>query len=198
MLMPKKVKYRKQQRGSNRGVAGRGATISFGDYGLQATERGWVTARQIEAARIAMTRHVKRGGKIWIRVFPDKPITKKPLETRMGKGNPHGVGGNGDLYDGGRDRGDRPRGDAAGGAQAPDQDPVREQGRVAMKVKEIRDRSDDELRKQLGDLEEQLFKLRFQKSTGQIENPQKIREVRKDIARVLTVINQRVHQEKNP
>ena len=86
MLMPKKVKYRKQQRGSNRGVAGRGATISFGDYGLQALERGWVTARQIEAARIAMTRHVKRGGKIWIRIFPDKPITKKPLETRMGKG----------------------------------------------------------------------------------------------------------------
>jgi len=86
MLMPKKVKYRKQQRGSNRGVAGRGSTLSFGDYALQATERGWVTARQIEAARIAMTRHVKRGGKIWIRVFPDKPVTKKPLETRMGKG----------------------------------------------------------------------------------------------------------------
>ena len=86
MLMPKKVKYRKQQRGSNRGVAQRGAEISFGDFALQATERGWITARQIEAARIAMTRHVKRGGKIWIRVFPDKPVTKKPLETRMGKG----------------------------------------------------------------------------------------------------------------
>jgi large subunit ribosomal protein L16 len=86
MLMPKKVKYRKQQRGKNRGVALRGATVSFGDYGLQAIERGWLTARQIEAARIAMTRHVKRGGKIWIRIFPDKPITKKPLETRMGKG----------------------------------------------------------------------------------------------------------------
>ncbi len=86
MLMPKKVKYRKQQRGKNRGIASRGATIAFGDYGLQAVERGWITARQIEAARIAMTRHVKRGGKIWIRVFPDKPITKKPLETRMGKG----------------------------------------------------------------------------------------------------------------
>ena len=86
MLMPKKVKYRKQQRGKNRGVALRGSTISFGDFGLQATERGWITARQIEAARIAMTRHVKRGGKIWIRIFPDKPITKKPLETRMGKG----------------------------------------------------------------------------------------------------------------
>ena len=86
MMMPKKVKYRKQQRGKNRGIALRGGTIAFGDYGLQAIERGWITARQIEAARIAMTRHVKRGGKIWIRVFPDKPVTKKPLETRMGKG----------------------------------------------------------------------------------------------------------------
>jgi large subunit ribosomal protein L16 len=86
MLMPKKVKYRKQQRGKNRGIAHRGSTISFGDYGLQAIERGWLTARQIEAARIAMTRHVKRGGKIWIRVFPDKPISKKPLEVRQGKG----------------------------------------------------------------------------------------------------------------
>src|SRR5881397_3961701 len=86
MMMPKKVKFRKQQRGRRRGVATRGAKVSFGDFGLQAMEAGWVTARQIEAARIAMTRHVKRGGKIWIRIFPDKPITKKPLETRMGKG----------------------------------------------------------------------------------------------------------------
>jgi large subunit ribosomal protein L16 len=86
MLMPKKVKYRKQQRGKIHGIARRGNTIAFGDYALQALEPGWITARQIEAARIAMTRHVKRGGKIWIRLFPDKPITKKPLETRMGKG----------------------------------------------------------------------------------------------------------------
>jgi large subunit ribosomal protein L16 len=86
MLMPKKVKFRKQQRGRRRGPAKGGAEISFGDYGLQALEAGWITARQIEAARIAITRGVKRGGKIWIRVFPDKPITKKPLETRMGKG----------------------------------------------------------------------------------------------------------------
>ena len=86
MMMPKKVKFRKQQRGRRRGLATRGAKVSFGDYGLQALETGWVTARQIEAARIAMTRHVKRGGKIWIRIFPDKPVTKKPLETRMGKG----------------------------------------------------------------------------------------------------------------
>jgi large subunit ribosomal protein L16 len=86
MLMPKKVKFRKQQRGRRRGLAIRGGDLSFGDFGLQALEPGWITARQIEAARIAMTRHVKRGGKIWIRVFPDKPITKKPAETRMGKG----------------------------------------------------------------------------------------------------------------
>jgi large subunit ribosomal protein L16 len=84
--MPKKVKYRKQQRGKIKGVARRGNTVSFGDFALQALEPGWLTARQIEAARIAMTRHVKRGGKIWIRIFPNKPITKKPLETRMGKG----------------------------------------------------------------------------------------------------------------
>jgi large subunit ribosomal protein L16 len=86
MLQPKKVKYRKQMKGRIRGTAQRGAVVAFGDYGLQVLESGKVTARQIEAARIAMTRHVKRGGKIWIRIFPDKPITKKPAETRMGKG----------------------------------------------------------------------------------------------------------------
>ena len=86
MMMPSKVKFRKQQRGRMRGKALRGGELSFGDYGLQALEPGWITARQIEAARIAMTRHIKRGGKIWIRIFPDKPYTKKPAETRMGKG----------------------------------------------------------------------------------------------------------------
>jgi large subunit ribosomal protein L16 len=86
MLMPKKVKYRKQQRGRMRGKAWRGSDVSFGDYGLKALEPCWLTDRQIEAARVAMTRFVKRGGKVWVRVFPDKPITKKPLETRMGKG----------------------------------------------------------------------------------------------------------------
>ena len=86
MLMPKKVKYRKQQRGRRSGVSKGGTYIAFGDYALQAMECGWVTARQIEAGRVALTRAVKRGGKIWIRVFPDKPFTKKPAETRMGKG----------------------------------------------------------------------------------------------------------------
>jgi len=86
MLSPKKVKYRKQQKGRMRGKAQRGSDVSFGDFGLQAIECGRVTARQIEAARMAVSRHVKRSGKLWIRVFPDKPLTKKPAETRMGKG----------------------------------------------------------------------------------------------------------------
>ena len=86
MLAPKRVKFRKQQKGRTRGMATRGSTVAFGDWGLQSMEPGWVTNRQIEAARVALTRHIKRGGKVWIRIFPDKPVTKKPAETRMGKG----------------------------------------------------------------------------------------------------------------
>ena len=86
MLMPKRVKYRKQQRGRRAGLSKGATKIDFGEYGLKAMEAGWVTARQIEAARVALTRHLKRGGKVWIRVFPDKPVTKKPAEVRMGKG----------------------------------------------------------------------------------------------------------------
>jgi large subunit ribosomal protein L16 len=86
MLQPKRTKFRKQQKGRNRGLAQRGSKVSFGEYGLKAIGRGRITARQIEAARRAMTRHVKRGGKVWIRIFPDKPITQKPLEVRQGKG----------------------------------------------------------------------------------------------------------------
>jgi large subunit ribosomal protein L16 len=92
MLAPKRVKHRKTHKGKMRGKATRGNTVSFGEYGLQAQEASWITNRQIEAARVAMTRHIKRGGKVWIRIFPDKPITQKPAETRMGKGkgNPEG------------------------------------------------------------------------------------------------------------
>ena len=92
MLMPRRTKYRKQQRGSRKGKATAGHRVDFGDYGLQALEAAWITANQIEAARIAITRHVRRGGQVWIRVFPDKPFTRKPAETRMGtgKGNPEG------------------------------------------------------------------------------------------------------------
>jgi large subunit ribosomal protein L16 len=92
MLMPKRIKYRKQQRGNYSGKARSGLEVSFGAFGLRALESGWITNRQIESARVAMTRHIKRGGKVWIRIFPDKPITSKPAETRMGKGkgNPEG------------------------------------------------------------------------------------------------------------
>ena len=132
MLMPKKVKYRKVQRGRMTGKAWRGSSISFGEYALKAMECGWITSRQIEAARIAMTRFIKRGGKVWIRLFPDKPITKKPAETRMGKGKgapeewvavirPGKI-----LFE---MEGVAPdiaqRGHAAGGAQDPDEDQVR-------------------------------------------------------------------------
>lgn len=86
MLAPKRIRYRKQQKGRTKGLSTRGNTVAFGDYGLQTTEPGWITNRQIEAARVAMTRHIRRGGKVWIRIFPDKPVTKKPAETRMGKG----------------------------------------------------------------------------------------------------------------
>jgi large subunit ribosomal protein L16 len=92
MLMPKRVRYRKQMRGRRRGYSKGGTTVAFGEYGLKALDRGWITNRQIEAARVAMTRKIKRGGKVWINIFPDKPVTKKPAETRMGsgKGNPEG------------------------------------------------------------------------------------------------------------
>lgn len=92
MLAPKRIKYRKKHKGKMRGVSRRGNRVSFGDYGLQAVESAWITNRQIESARVAMTRHIKRGGKVWIRIFPDKPVTSKPAETRMGKGkgNPEG------------------------------------------------------------------------------------------------------------
>ena len=86
MLSPKRVKFRKVQKGRNPGTAYRGSSLAFGDFGLKSMQRGWITARQLEAARIALTRHIKRGGRVWIRVFPDKPVTKKPVEVRMGKG----------------------------------------------------------------------------------------------------------------
>ena len=86
MLAPKRVKYRKRMKGRTRGLARRGSTVAFGQFGIMTLDPGWITSRQIEAARVALTRHMKRGGKVWIRIFPDKPITKKPAETRMGKG----------------------------------------------------------------------------------------------------------------
>ena len=129
MLMPKKVKYRKQQRGRMRGLAWRGSTVAFGDFGLMALEPCWLTDRQIEAARVALTRGIKRGGKVWIRVFPDKPVTKKPQETRMGKGKGSPEGWVAVIKPGrilfemeGVSHHGSARGDAAGVGQAADED----------------------------------------------------------------------------
>ena len=132
MLMPKKVRHRKVQRGRMAGIAKGGTRVTFGDYGIQALEPGWITNRQIEAARIAMTRYIKRGGKVWITIFPDKPVTQKPAETRMGsgKGNPeHWVAvvkpGRVHVRAVGCPGAHRARGDAARDAQAPHQDALR-------------------------------------------------------------------------
>ena len=152
MLMPKKVKFRKMQKGRMNGKAYRGSEISFGEFGLKAMEPGWITSRQIEAARVAINRHVKRGCKVWIRVFPDKPITKKPAETRMGKGK-----GNPEYWVA-----------------------VVKPGRVLYEISG----APEELRRE-------LFNLRFQSATGEIENPRRIRQVRRDISRVLTVMTER-------
>ena len=135
MLAPKKVKHRKQHRGNRRGMAKGGTEIQFGDYGLVALEPAWITNRQIEAARVAITRHIRRGGKVWINIFPDKPVTKKPAETRMGsgKGNPEGwvavvKPGRCDVRAGRRAGGTRARGDEPRAAQAADQDQVHLEG----------------------------------------------------------------------
>ena len=201
MLMPKKVKFRKQQRGRMRGKAWRGSDVSFGDYGLKALEPCWLTDRQIEAARVAMTRFIKRGGKIWVRVFPDKPITKKPQETRMGKGKgapdqwvavvrPGRV-----LFEmEGVTENRSPRGDEAGGGEAADPDQVRDAlraGEDAMKAAELRDLGADELGVKERDLTDQLFRMRIQKSMGQLEAPNKMRTVRRDLARIKTVLRQK-------
>ncbi len=171
------------------GKAWRGSDVSFGDYGLKALEPCWLTARQIEAARVAMTRFIKRGGKIWVRVFPDKPITKKPQETRMGKGKgaPEqwvcgGQAGPRPVRDGGRDaRRDARAGDEARRRQAahPHQvrDPVRA-GEGVMKVSEQRDALgalDRALGAKERELADQLFRMRIQKSMGQLEAPEKLR-----------------------
>ena len=202
MLMPKKVKYRKQQRGrmTRQGVARRRRS-SFGEYGLKALEPCWMTDRQIEAARVAMTRFIKRGGKIWVRVFPDKPITKKPQETRMGKGKgaPEGwvavIKPGRILFEMEGVHGDRSQArDGAGGGEAADQDEVRDAlraGEGVMKAVELRDLDSDTLEAKVRELDDQLFRMRIQKSMGQLEAPGKIRNVRRELARVKTVLREK-------
>ncbi len=219
MLMPKKVKYRKQQRGRMTGKPGAAPRLAFGEYGLKAMRCGWITDRQIEAARVAMTRFIKRGGKVWIRLFPDKPITKKPAETRMGKGKgapeqwvavirPGKI-----LFE----MEGVPKATAqeafrlaAGEAAAADQsgEPRRQHRRIAGRLaRENNNESETkygnsiatELRRQLAENSEQNFRLRFQLSMGQADGLKKLRVLRKDQARMLTILRDReLHPETAP
>src|SRR6476660_6141765 len=176
MLQPARRKYRKEQKGRNKGVATRGAKVSFGDYGLKALTRGRLTARQIEAARRAMTRHIKRGGRIWIRIFPDKPISRKPAEVRMGngKGNPEYwvaeiVPGK-VLYEmDGVDEASAREAFRLASAKLPLLTTFvqRMVGGEVMKPSELRGKSADELRQELNDLLKAQFSLRMQVATQQ-------------------------------
>ena len=201
MLMPKKVKYRKQQRGRMSGKAWRGGDVSFGDYGLKALEPCWLTDRQIEAARVAMTRFIKRGGKIWVRVFPDKPITKKPQETRMGKGKGAPEGWVAVIKPGrilfemeGVAEVEARRAMELAAAKLPIKTQVRDAlraGEGVMKAIELRDLDADALQAKARELDDQLFRMRIQKSMGQLEAPGKIRNVRRELARVQTVLKEK-------
>ena len=146
MLMPKRVKRRKQFRGSMKGKALRGNKITNGEYGIVAMEPCWIRSNQIEAARVAMTRYIKRGGKVWIKIFPDKPVTTKPAETRMGS------------------------------------------------VEDLKTKSAAELNEELVAAKKELFNLRFQNATNQLDNTSRIKEVRRNIARIQTVITEKAAQ----
>ncbi len=150
MLMPKRVKRRKQFRGTMRGKATRGNKITYGEYGIVATEPCWIKSNQIEAARVAMTRYIKRGGKVWIKIFPDKPVTTKPAETRMGSGK----------------------------------------GTLEY-VEDLKAKSAAELAQELVAAKKELFNLRFQNATNQLDNTSRIKEVRRNIARIQTIITQK-------
>ena len=204
MLMPRKVKHRKQQRGRLTGQAKGGTLVTFGEYGIQALEPGWITARQIEAARIAMTRHVRRGGKVWIRVFPDKPVTTKPAETRMGsgKGNPEYwvavVKPGRILFElGGVNETLGPSGVGAGHSEAADPRPgsaaIRAGGGGGRltKTKDLRELTADELEQKLVESKQELFNLRFQVATGKQDNSSRLGHVRREIARVATLLRER-------
>ena len=211
MLMPKRVKRRKQFRGSMRGKALRGNVINYGDFGLVATEPCWIRSNQIEAARVAMTRYIKRGGKVWIKIFPDKPVTAKPAETRMGSGK-------GALeYWVAVVKPGRVMFEIAGVSE----EVAREALRLAMHklpckckivsradleggdnsenykfVEDLKAKSVAELNEELVAAKKELFNLRFQNATNQLDNTGRIKEVRKNIARIQTVITEQANASK--
>ena len=174
MLMPKRVKYRRVQRGRMKGKATRGNVVNYGEFGLAAQEPGWITSNQIEAARIAMTRYTKRGGQVWIKIFPDKPVTAKPAETRP----PARLCALPATNCPSRRRSSR---------RAPSPRTVVNK----MKANEIRSMSVSELESKLSDLKKDLFMLRMQHATNHLDNPTKISATRRDIARVKTVLREK-------
>ena len=198
MLQPKRTKFRKMMKGRNRGLAHRGSKVSFGEYGLKAIGRGRLTARQIEAARRAMTRHIKRGGKIWIRVFPDKPITGKPLEVRQGKGKGNVEYWVAQIQPGkvlyevqGVSEEMAREAFALAAAKIPLATHICETDGDVMKATELREKSPVDLNKQLLALREAQFKLRMQKSTGQLGQTHLLKQNQREIARVKTVLTEK-------
>jgi large subunit ribosomal protein L16 len=190
MLMPKRVKYRKAQRGRMRGKAQRGSTLAFGDFGLKALEPGWVTNRQIEAARVSLARSVKRGGKIFIRIFPDKPVTKKPAETRMGKGK-----GNPEFWVAVVKPG-RIMYEMEGVDEAAAKEGFRLAAqKIGIRTKFVSRTRALYLEQKVKELTEELFNLRFQLSMGVAKNPSRVQQAKRDLARAKTV--QRERQLKN-
>jgi large subunit ribosomal protein L16 len=194
MLQPSKFKYRKKQRGRMRGSASRGNLLNFGEYGLSALEPGWITNRQIEAARVALTRYMKRGGKVWIRVFPDHPFTKKPAETRMGKGKGAPEGWVAIVKPG------KVMFEVSGVSEATAREAMRlASHKLPIKCRfverPIMKRNLAEMTiEELHELKEKLTKdyrvFRFNKMMGQLENALKIRETRRDIARINTMLRE--------
>ena len=200
MLMPKRTKHRKTFRLPYEGNAKGNITLHFGSYGLMAKEGAWITANQIEAARIAMTRYMKRGGKVWINIFPNLSLTKKPLETRQGKGK-----GNPEVW-----VAVVKKGKIMFEIDGVDEATAREALRLAMhklpikckfvkkevviqvKTNELRNLTTEELTKKVTECKEELFNLRMQKATGMLEKPSRIKELRKTVARINTILNERV------
>ena len=199
MLLPKRVKYRRVHRGRMTGKATRGNTVTYGEFGLQALEPGWITSNQIEAARIAMTRYTKRGGQVWIKIFPDKPVTKKPADTRMGSGK-----GSPEFWVAVVKPG-RVMFEIAGVPEETAREAlrlashklpvktkivVREAASEAQEASEVRKMNAEQLNEKLTGLKKDLFFLRMQHATNQLDNPLKIRETKHDIARVKTVLRE--------
>ena len=194
MLAPKRIRHRKVQRGSMKGKAKGYTQLHHGEYGIQALEAHWITNRQIEAARIAMTRYMKRGGKVWITIFPDKPITQKPAETRMGsgKGNPEAWVA---VVKPGRIMFEIGGVDEATAKEALrlaiQKLPIKCKIVTIMKAVEIRELSSDDLTVKLKEARAELFNLRFQMATSQLDNTARVKQVKKDIARIQTEMRAR-------